>query len=124
MQFLLIGLGGGIGAVTRFLVGRTVQRLLQSPSFPWGTVLVNVSGCLVIGFLAGLHEQRQIFSANARCFVFIGCLGGYTTFSTFGYETLALARDGETLLALGNVALQVVPGLFAVWLGATAARLL
>jgi CrcB protein len=84
---------------------------------PWGTLAVNVLGCLAIGFCGGLAESRQLFAADARLFLFIGVFGGFTTFSTFGYETFALLRDGDTLRAILNILLQIGFGLGAVWAG-------
>lgn len=79
--------------------------------------MVNLLGCLAIGVIAGLAESRQLFAPEFRAFTLIGLLGGFTTFSTFGYETFALMRDGEYLRATTNVGLQVIGGLTLVWLG-------
>lgn len=115
---LLVGAGGFIGSIFRYICGKTVHSLLQQyPWFPFGTLTVNVAGCLLIGFLAGLSETRHIFSAEARLFVFAGFLGGFTTFSSFGYETFVLARDVQPTAAIANVALHLVLGLGAVWAG-------
>jgi fluoride exporter len=122
-ELLWVALGGALGSVARFLVSRGLHRALGQPWFPVGTLAVNATGCLVIGFLGSLAESRQLFSADLRIFLFIGLLGGFTTFSSFGYETLALARDGEMLAAAGNVAAQLAFGLIAVWLGYAAGRL-
>ncbi len=119
---LLVGLGGFIGSAGRYLVSGWVQQMVDKPLLPFGTLAVNVIGCLLIGLLGGLAEAREIMHPNARMFVMIGMLGGFTTFSTFGYETFALGRDGESLLALANIAAQVVLGLFAVWAGFALAK--
>jgi len=121
-RLLLIGSGGFAGTVGRYLLSGWVHRFLPAAQFPWGTLAVNVAGCLLMGLLAGLSDVRQLFSAEARLFLLIGCLGGFTTFSTFGYETLALAREAETFKALANIALQLGAGLIAVWLGYALAR--
>lgn len=121
-HLLWVGSGGFAGAIGRYLLSGWVHRLLPAAQFPWGTLAVNVAGCLLIGLLAGLADVRQLFSPEARLFLLIGCLGGFTTFSTFGYETLALAREAETLKALANIALHLGAGLAAVWLGAALAR--
>ena len=123
IQALLVGAGGFLGSILRFAVTGWAHRVVPFAGFPWGTLAVNVIGCLAIGFLAGLGETRQLFSPEARLFLFLGLLGGFTTFSTFGYETLALLRDGEPLRAAANVTAQVLAGLAAAWLGLALARL-
>jgi len=87
------------------------------------TLVINVAGCLAIGFLAVLSETRGIFDPSARGFLFVGLLGGFTTFSTFGYETFHLFREGQLAAGLTSIALQIVLGLGAVWGGAALARL-
>jgi CrcB protein len=124
LNILFIGLGGALGSIARYLVSTWVQTAAKSISFPFGTLTVNLIGCFVIGFLAQLAEARGIFTSESRAFVFIGILGGFTTFSSFGNETLNLARGGEFWNALANIGLNVVIGLFAVWLGRTAAYLI
>ncbi len=114
---LLAGLGGFIGSAGRYLVGGWVHALMPFGTFPLGTLVVNVSGCFLIGLLGGLVEARQLFGPDLRVFLLIGVLGGFTTFSSFAYETLALSRDAEILRALLNVAAQVVLGLGVAWLG-------
>lgn len=120
----LVFLGGGIGASLRHLLGGAAQALSRSATFPWGTLAVNVSGCFVIGLLAQLSESRGVPSGHARTFLFVGVLGGYTTFSSFGNETLNLLRGGEALAALANAGGQLALGLLAVVLGRAAAQLL
>lgn len=120
---LLVGIGGFIGSVMRYLLGGYVQQSSKSV-FPYGTLAVNVIGCFVIGFLAQLAENRGAFSSETRAFLLIGILGGFTTFSSFGNETINLARDGQTLGAAANVGLNVILGLFAVWLGRTVSYLI
>jgi fluoride exporter len=119
---LVVGAGGFLGASLRYVVGGLVHRWLPA-TFPYGTFLVNVSGCFLIGVLASLAEERMI-SPLARVFWMVGVLGGYTTFSTFGYETIALLRDGSHAAAWANVLGQVTLGLFAVWAGAAVGRAL
>lgn len=114
---LLVGAGGFIGSILRYWVSGWVQQVTKSVGFPYGTLTVNVLGCFVIGFLAQLAESRGLFTSEARLFVFIGILGGFTTFSTFGNETLNLARDSQMMSALANIGASVIIGLFAVWLG-------
>lgn len=120
----LVFLGGGLGASLRHVAGGAVQSLSRSATFPWGTFAVNVTGCFVIGLLAQLSESRGVPSGNARTFLFAGVLGGYTTFSSFGNETLNLLRGGEALAAAANAGGQLALGLVAVALGRVAAQLL
>ena len=116
-QIILVGIGGFIGSVFRFLLSGFVHRLVPLSEFPFGTLAVNVLGCLLIGLLNGLAETRQIIGPELRLLLMIGMLGGFTTFSAFGYETFALIRDAEVFRATGNVFLQVFFGLVAVWMG-------
>lgn len=121
-EFLLVGAGGFIGAASRYSVMLGVARLLGQTAFPWGVLAANVLGSLLIGALAGLAETRQIFGASARLFLFVGVLGGFTTFSAITNDTLTLLRGGAYLAAAGNVLLSVALGLGAVALGYWAAR--
>ena len=89
---LQVALGGALGAVARHLTGLGAVRIMGA-AFPYGTLVVNVAGCFLIGFLLMLSEQRQLFSPTTRLFLTVGILGAFTTFSTFGYETLELLRD-------------------------------
>lgn len=123
-ELLAVGAGGFLGSALRYAMSGAVQRLAPFSAFPYGTLAVNVTGCLVIGVLGGLAEGRQIIGPELRLFLLLGLLGGFTTFSTFGYETLALVRDGDQLRAFGNVALHVVVGLTAVWVGLVASKVL
>jgi CrcB protein len=117
MRVLLVGAGGFLGSALRYLVGGAIYRARSGTLFPLDTLIINVTGCLAIGLLAGLAESRGVFSGATRAFLMIGVLGGFTTFSTFGYETFQLARDGQSATALLSVALQVTLGLAAVWTG-------
>ncbi|HEX9668591.1 MAG TPA: fluoride efflux transporter CrcB [Thermoanaerobaculia bacterium] len=119
---LLVGVGGFLGSVCRYLLGGWVHGAIPFASFPYGTLLVNVSGCFLIGVLGGLTDARQVLGPDGRLFVLLGVLGGFTTFSSFAYETLALARDADYLRAFANVAAQVLLGLGAAWLGLTLVR--
>ena len=114
-----VGSGGFIGALARYGLGGFVHRHFSYTTFPIGTLTVNLVGCLFIGLLAGLVDARQFFGPEARAFLLIGILGGFTTFSTFGFETFALLRDGEYLRSAANILLNVVIGLALVWLGYT-----
>lgn len=124
MQGVLVGSGGFIGSVLRYAMGGAVHRLLPYSTFPYGTFAVNAAGCLAIGFLAGLAEARQLVGPEMRLFLFIGLLGGFTTFSTFGYETFGLLQDGEHLRAAVYVLIHLVLVFFAVWAGYAGAGLL
>lgn len=117
----LVALGGAIGSVSRYLLGVWIQSASQSVDFPFGTLTVNLVGCFVIGFLSQLAEARGAFTPETRGLVFIGLLGGFTTFSSFGNDTMNLLRDGETVNALVNVGANVILGLALVWLGRTVA---
>jgi len=119
---ILVGTGGFVGSVLRYLISGWVFRLLDKPWFPVGTLAANLLGCLAIGFLGGIAEQRRIFDPEIRLLVFVGILGGFTTFSAFAYETISLAHDARLNAALLNIALQVGAGLLAVWLGGLMAR--
>lgn len=123
-KLLLVGAGGFLGSVLRYLASGAVQSAARYVHFPWGTLAVNTAGCLLIGFLTGLAETRGIFSLEQRLFLITGFLGGFTTFSAYGYETYFLVRVGETMLAAANACGQVVLGLAAVWLGHLLANLL
>lgn len=113
----IVGSGGFIGAVCRYGLSGLVQRYAGLTTFPWGTLVVNMAGCLAIGVTVGMMDSRQLFGPEFRLFALIGLLGGFTTYSTFGYETFALLRDAEYMRALFNVGIQVVLGLVLVWTG-------
>ncbi|MAG92872.1 MAG: fluoride efflux transporter CrcB [Planctomycetaceae bacterium] len=114
---VVVGSGGFLGALARYGLSGLVHRQLPLTTFPYGTLVVNLLGCLAIGVIAGLVESRQLFGPEMRTFVLIGILGAFTTFSTFGYETFAMIRDSEYLRAVVNVGIHVVFGLALVWLG-------
>jgi len=113
----LVGSGGFAGAILRYALGGLVHRAAPMTTFPLGTLAVNLAGCLSIGVLAGMADSRQLLGPEARTFALIGLLGGFTTFSTFGYETLALVRAAEYARASANVCLHLILGLGLVWLG-------
>jgi CrcB protein len=114
-KVLLAGIGGFIGSALRYVITGAVQHWSGSIRFPFGTLAVNLLGCLAIGFLSYLAESRGVFTAEARTLIFIGLLGGFTTFSAFGNETMNLWREGANALAGLNVAAHVVLCLGAVW---------
>ncbi len=123
VKALLVGCGGFLGAIARYLFGGFLNRIGPWPTFPYETLVINTTGCLAIGFLGGLADERGVLSPEARVFVLIGVIGGYTTYSTFGYETFQLLRDGEALPAAANVILHVVLGIGGVWAGGVVSRL-
>jgi CrcB protein len=116
-KILWVGTGGFVGSVLRYLVSGYIQERSGSIDLPYGTFAVNIIGCFAIGFLAELVEMRGVLTAEVRVLLITGALGGFTTFSTFGNETMALLRDGQTNLALLNIGASIVAGLAAVWLG-------
>ncbi len=117
INFLAVGTGGFIGAILRYIVGGCYQNFLNKPIIPFGTLTVNVAGCFVIGFLGGLSESKNLFNTPTRLFIFVGILGGFTTFSTFGYETISMLREHQPVAAFFNVTLNVFVSLAAVWIG-------
>ena len=117
-NYVWVAFGGALGSVARFWFSGVVARRFGE-TFPWGTLLVNISGCLVIGFFSTATgpDGRWLVPGSFRTFFMIGICGGYTTFSSFSLQTLNLADDGEWLLAGANVVGSVVLCLAAVWLG-------
>lgn len=120
--YFLIALGGALGSVTRFWLSSAIGNSF-SATFPWGTLIVNVTGSFLIGFFFTLTEPggRVFASSHTRQFLMTGVLGGYTTFSSFSLQTLNLAREGEWLQAGANSVGSLVACLVAVWLGHLAA---
>jgi fluoride exporter len=107
----------------RYLVSGYAQHLSKSIQFPFGTLAVNILGCALVGFLAELADQRSVIAGETRTFLIVGILGGFTTFSAFGNETMNLLRGGEPWLAFGNVLGHITLGLFGVWFGYSTASL-
>jgi fluoride exporter len=129
-QYLIIGLGGAIGSMLRYGVAFLIDTAVTQPGvskggpiFPWGVIVVNITGCFVIGFINTISapDARFFLSPLTRQFIMIGILGGYTTFSSFSLQTLTLAQDGQWWGAAANVTLSVVLCLVGVWLGAALA---
>lgn len=125
LNYLLIAIGSAIGGMTRYWASGVIESRIGQ-SFPWGTLVVNVTGSFVIGFLASITAPagRAFVSPYTRNFLMIGICGGYTTFSSFSLQTLNLAQDRQWLYAGGNAALSLVLCLFSVWLGSTLAQLI
>jgi CrcB protein len=116
-NILLVGFGGFIGSIARYKLGGLVLHLTMQEKFPFGTFAVNIAGCLVVGLLAGLTEKYELFGPEARLFLFTGLIGGFTTFSAFGLETVFLLRRGEPLIAATYIGASVLLGVAAIWLG-------
>jgi CrcB protein len=118
---LAVALGGAFGAMSRYGLDRAIESR-SSSSFPWATLVVNVSGCLLVGFLIAAIVDRHEAPAWVRAGLVVGFCGGYTTFSTFAQETLDLMEGRASALAVANVVVSVVLGLLAVFVGARLAR--
>ena len=116
-RVLLVGLGGFLGSILRYGLGGLVARMRAGWTFPIETLVVNVAGCIVLGLLVGWSESRGVLSGSTRAFLFIGVLGGFTTFSALGYETFHLLRDGHWPGAALSVGMQVILGIGGVWAG-------
>ncbi|HEX4080399.1 MAG TPA: fluoride efflux transporter CrcB [Rhizomicrobium sp.] len=124
-MYLVIAAGGALGTAMRYFLSGVIANAFGQ-TFPWGTLVINVTGSFIIGFFGTLTgpDGRFLVNASTRQFVMIGICGGYTTFSSFSLQTLNLMNDGEWLHATGNIAGSVGLGLLFVWLGATAATAL
>lgn len=123
LNILAVAVGGSIGAAARYLVSLWAAERFGA-NFPYGTLIVNVAGCFIIGAFMTLTTERMIVSPYWRLIFAVGFLGGLTTFSSFGYETLRLVEDANLLRAFGNIGMNMVLGLAATWMGIVAARLL
>ena len=117
----LVALGGALGSVSRFLLGPALQRALNA-TFPIGTLLINILGSLILGFVMRLAIEGVNVSPEARAFIAVGFCGGFTTFSTFSYETIRLLEDGEGWRAASYVLASVLLSLAAAFIGLVAAR--
>jgi len=115
LKYILLAAGGAIGTVLRYSMSGLTYRIVNG-GFPWGTLFVNLTGSFIIGFLWGIFEMQNI-SSNMRNFIFIGILGGFTTFSTYALESLNLFRDGELKLAMSNLFISNICGLILVFAG-------
>jgi CrcB protein len=122
MKYLLILLFGGAGSLARYLAGSAILTRLAPRFFPLGTMVVNITGCFLIGIIMTLLTERLPSNENWRMALVVGFLGGYTTFSGFEWETYAALREGAFWIGLANVLGSVCLGYFAVWLGAFLAR--
>jgi CrcB protein len=120
---LLVGMGGFLGSISRFLASRYIQNIIPL-AFPAGTFFVNITGCFLIGFIYGISERSAILSTGWKMFLAVGFCGGFTTFSTFANENLALLRDGEFFYFFLYTGLSVLLGLAATFIGVVLTRLL
>jgi len=116
-KILIIGLGGFAGAVLRYSLNGFIQNATNNLSFPYGTLVINLVGCILMGAFSELVESFGFFSAETRSFLFIGLLGAFTTFSTFGNESVNLLREGSHWLSFLNISLHILLGLGAIGLG-------
>jgi CrcB protein len=116
-NLLIIGMGGFCGAVLRYLISGGVQKWTQSVDFPYGTLAVNLVGCMTIGMLTRLDEMRSLLSAQTRLFLLIGLLGAFTTYSTFSNEAVTLINDRRINMAILYLGAHLVLGLVAVYFG-------
>lgn len=118
---LLVGLGGGLGSMLRYMVGGYTSSRMNA-RFPYGTFLVNCTGCFLIGLVVAVLAEKTELSPNWKYLIPIGFIGGYTTFSSFELETFRSVENGEMLIAGLNVSLSVVIGFIGVWLGMIAGK--
>lgn len=116
MQILMVALGGAMGAVSRYLVGNQVGKAMGS-TWPYGTFIINIIGCFCMGVLMTVIVERQLLPAAWRLFLCVGFLGGFTTFSSFGYEAVSLFAKGELMGALTYVGGSTLLGLLAAAVG-------
>jgi CrcB protein len=121
IKYFMVGIGGFLGSVLRFWMGSFIGGRLGA-RFPYGTFVINVSGSFLVGMIVTVLATKAHWSPNWRYLIPIGFIGGYTTFSTFEFETLRLAQDGQMLMAVLNVTLSVVVGFVGVWAGAVAGK--
>jgi CrcB protein len=120
---LLVGTGGFLGSISRYLASRFLQNSIPS-SFPYGTFFVNITGCLLIGIIYGLSERSSLLTPEWRLFLAVGFCGGFTTFSTFANENLALLRDGEFFYFFLYTGLSVFLGIAATFIGVLMTKIL
>jgi CrcB protein len=125
LNYVLIAVGGALGSVLRYAMSGWVQNSVTQwhlPLFPWGILAVNLAGCLAIGVLSALFTGPYVVRLEYQNFVIVGLLGGYTTFSSFGRDTITLIQEGQPLPAGLNILLSNALGLVAVWAGVAAVR--
>jgi len=123
LRYLSVLAGGAIGTGLRYSLSTFIYSVIKEPTFPYANLVINVSGSLMIGILAELFESRLLIHPTIRVALLTGVLGGYTTFSSFSFETYALLRDGETMRGILNATVSVTLGLASVWAGVKIAQL-
>ncbi len=123
LKIVFVAVGGSIGATTRYLVSNWAAERFGA-GFPYGTLIVNVVGCFIIGAFMTVTTERLIVSPYWRLLVTVGFVGGLTTFSSFSYETFGLLEHADLIMALYNIGLNLILGFLATWIGIGAAKLI
>lgn len=121
LKIMMVAVGGSIGATTRYLVSTWAADKFGT-NFPYGTLIVNVVGCFIIGAFMTLATERMIVSPYWRLLITVGFVGGLTTFSSYSYETLKLLQEADIMMAMSNLLANLILGFFGTWLGISAAR--
>lgn len=116
LNYFVLATGGAIGTILRYYISTTLYQSLKNPAFPWGTVAINLAGSLIIGLLAGWNDATP-FQPNLRLFLFVGLLGGFTTFSAYSLETINLFRNSMPVYALLNILVSNVGGIIFAYSG-------
>ena len=122
-RYAMIAIGGALGALARYELAAMIQARIPA-GFPWGTFVVNITGCLIMGIAATVLTDRLVVHPNWRFLIPIGFIGAYTTFSTFEYETFRAVTEGAWMIGALNVVASVVAGYAALWLGVVLSRLI